>query len=115
MHNRNRAVGRLRWIAIVIMLVVMSLCSSVPCVLNEKPGGEEEARHAARHVYLVFTFHFSADISHRRTHTQTTWICTYRKETRSKSKVHVPRTTRYHEHPHQNHPQTQGQRLGSCR
>ena len=25
MHNRNRAVGRLRWIAIVIMLVVMFL------------------------------------------------------------------------------------------
>ena len=46
MHNRNRAVGRLRWIAIVIMLVVMFLG---PCVLNEtttakeakKPSGEE--------------------------------------------------------------------------
>ena len=53
MHNRNRAVGRLRWIAVVIMLVVMFLVRYYERGQSESPAKKKRhvMRAAARHIY----------------------------------------------------------------
>ena len=56
MHNRNRAVGRLRWIAVVIMLVVMFLVRYYERGQSKSPAKKKRVMSCAQRVTFISVY-----------------------------------------------------------